>query len=60
MKGYQDENIKAIDKQRDLEAKLKQLNSKYESAQNQIKEYQLKNLKKKGGVYIEEDEEVNM
>ena len=31
VKGYQDENIKSMEKQRDLENKLKQVNSKLEA-----------------------------
>ena len=31
VKGYQDENIKSMEKQRDLENKLKQLNGKLEA-----------------------------
>ena len=33
VKGYQEENIKAIEKQRDLESKLKDMTSKHEKSQ---------------------------
>jgi len=61
LKGYQEENVKAMDRQRDLDHQIKELTAKREADQRQLKEYQLKALKKKSGVYVEDEaEEVNM
>lgn len=49
-----------MENQRSLEARLKDLMAKHESDQRQLKEFQLKQLKKKGGVFVEEEDEVNM
>lgn len=39
---------------------MKALSQKHEASQKQVREYQLKQLKQKGGVFIEDDEEVDM
>ena len=61
VKGYQDENQKSMKVQRDLEDKLKEKASKLQQQEKQIKEFELKALKERKGIFVEESqEEVSM
>ena len=61
VKGYMDENAKAMKKVRDLEFKLKAELVKTNQMDKELNEYKLKNLKERKGIFIEESEdEVNI
>lgn len=60
VKGYMDENAKSMKKQRTLEERVKDLSKKLEVNENLVKEFQLKALKEREGVFVSEDQEVNM
>lgn len=61
VKGYMDENAKAMKKVRDLEAKVKSETAKTQVLEKELNEFKLKNLKERKGLFIEENEdEVNI
>lgn len=61
VKGYMDENAKAMKKVRDLESKVKSETAKNQVLEKELNEFKLKNLKERKGLFIEETEdEVNI
>ena len=63
LKGYEEENLKLIKKQKDHDGLVKELTIKLMNEQKLVKEYKLKSLKEKSGVYVEDndaDGEVDM
>jgi hypothetical protein len=57
VKGYMDENAKAMKKVRDLEAKVKSEVAKNQVMDKELNEFRLKNLKERKGLFIEEKED---
>lgn len=56
-----DENQKAMKKQKELETKIKNQIEQLQQNERLVKEYQLKALKERKGIFVEEDEdEVNI
>ena len=55
-----DENQKSMRKQKTLEDQLKQLTEKHNSQEKLLKEFQLKALKERKGIFVDEAEDVNM
>jgi hypothetical protein len=61
VKSYMDENQKAMKKQKELETKIKNQIEQLQQNERLVKEYQLKALKERKGIFVEEDEdEVNI
>ena len=57
LKGYENENQKLMKKDRSLNEEVKDLNAKLHQQETQVKEYKLKALKEKSGVYVEADDD---
>ena len=57
IKGYEEENRKLMKNSRQQEQTVKELNEKLTSAEREIKDYRLKAIKEKNGVFIEEDDD---
>jgi len=57
LKGYETENQKLMKRNRTVEEQLKDLDAKRQGEQVELKEYKLKALKEKSGVYVEADED---
>lgn len=61
VKGYMDENQKSMRKQKDLEIQVKSQTETIQQNERLVKEYQLKALKERKGIFVEENEdEVNI
>jgi len=61
VKGYMDENQKAMKKMRDLEEQLKASRLQNQNNEKELKEFKLKALKESKGLFVEENEdEVNI
>ena len=61
VKGYMDENQKSMRKQRSLEEQVKAQAETLKANDKQLKEFQLKALKERKGIFVEENEdEVNI
>jgi len=57
VKGYMDENAKAMRKIKDLESKVKSETSKNQVLDKELNEFKLKNLKERKGLFVEEKED---
>ena len=57
VKGYMEENAKAMKKVRDLEGRVKTESTKSQSLEKELNEFKLKNLRERKGVFIEENED---
>ena len=61
VKGYMEENAKAMKKMRDLEQKVKTETSRAQSLEKELQEFKLKQLKERKGLFVEEnDDEVSI
>ena len=57
IKGYETENQKLMKQHKEYTEQIKDLNLQLQREQTQVKEYQLKAVKEKKGVYVEEDDD---
>ena len=56
LKGYEEENLKLMKKQKEHDSVVKDLTLRLASESKLVKEYKLKALKEKNGVFVDEDD----